>query len=231
MPVGATGSVVTCNEQSKGAAAEPLRGRFALTSAYTKSYVSFGDVNADAFDFDLGENVDFERLAVVAENDFFFGKYTFSVVAGGVLAGTLSSREATYTVDPGWLVAANLSWRVFEEKGNAPYVLLNVSLGAMGASTSFRDLRGRYYGFDFRFGLTAGKTFEHVFSPYLAFRIFGGPILWDMGDGALTLGSDRYHVQPALGFVVILPGGGDFFVEGSPVGEQAASLGVGWAYF
>ncbi len=230
MPVGATGSVVSCNESDKSAP-RPLRGRAALTMAYTRSYLSFGSGSIEDADFSLDQNVTFERMAFALEADFFIGKFSVSLIAGGVPIGELRTRDRTYTMAPGWLVGAAVSWRVVEEKEKGPYILFNASLGALGSKTAYEDLRGEYYGFDFRFGATAGKTFGGWFSPYLAARVFGGPILWDQGDGTLRLGSDRFHIQPAVGAVLILPEHVDLFVEGNLVGEQGASLGIGWSYF
>jgi hypothetical protein len=72
-----------------------------------------------------------------------------------------------------------------------------------------------------------GKTFARLIRPYLAFRAFGGPVIFSDGDVTL-LGTDRYHVQAALGLSAVLPRGFDAFAEIAPGPERAVAFGAGF---
>jgi hypothetical protein len=86
-----------------------------------------------------------------------------------------------------------------------------------------------YNAFDLRVGVAVGKTFLDVLSPYLAARLFGGPILWEL-EGEDVTGTDQHHVQIAFGLAASLPRGFDLFAEGAPFGERAATVGAGVAF-
>lgn len=165
----------------------------------------------------------------MATSDLYAGKFTVTLGAGGVFAGTLLSERGAFDVDTGWLAALGLGWRVLAEEEIVPYVLLGATLGVTSARTALGTERGGYLGIDFRFGATVGKTFFGWLSPYASLRVFGGPVIWtDRGES--RLGTDRYHVQGALGAVFILPESLDLFLEGSPGGEQGGFGGFGWRY-
>ena len=82
------------------------------------------------------------------------------------------------------------------------------------------------YAFDIRVGLTVGKTFWNVLSPYAAVRAFGGPVIWKLA-GETRTGTDLHHFQIAAGMVSSLPRGVDLFAEIAPLGERAVTLGGG----
>ncbi len=188
-------------------------------------------VFSDALDVEL------ERVAVVASTDVFLrDRLSLQIAAGGMLAGTMRGDDGVdRDVGPGWLLAGGPTWRVLDGvEGAQPYLMLSLSFGATGTRTRAdppevaRPLRGDYLGIDARFGATVGKTFGDVFSPYLAARAFGGPVLWVEGDQD-RLGTDRYHVQIAAGAALLL-GPVDVFVEGAPLGERGLSAGLGLSY-
>ncbi|NUP11440.1 MAG: hypothetical protein HOW73_35795 [Polyangiaceae bacterium] len=165
----------------------------------------------------------------------FVGKFTVTLAAGSLFRGSLEAPEGTHVVEPGWIGAAGLSWRVLEDEGALPYVVLSASIGAASAATKLRDERGDYVGLDFRFSATAGKTFFGWLSPYVSLRGFGGPIFWFVDDEAsddrkIRFGTDKYHFQGAVGAAFILPENLDLFVEGQPGAEQGALGGLGWRY-
>lgn len=203
----------------KGDAAPSLAGRTSVTGAFTRSYLLF----------DGEDDATFNRWAVVAASDLFVGKFTVTLGAGALFAGRLDTPEGTWQMDQGWLAAAGLSWRVLDGAGSLPYIVLSASLGGAGASTRLDEQRGDYYGLDFRFGATLGKTFAGWFSPYASLRAFGGPIFWFVED-ELRWGTDKFHFQGALGTVFILPEGFDLFVEAQPGAEMGGLAGVGWRY-
>lgn len=199
------------------------RGRISLAAGWSRSHLSFE--GADAY---------FDKPSIVAASDIYAGKFTITFGVGGLALGSLVTERERYDVDAGWIGAAGLSWSVLAEDEDLPYVVLSALLGATRASVRSQSIdgpaaHGSYLGLDVRFGATVGKTFFGWLSPYAAARVFGGPVIWSQGDGS-KLGSDRFHVQGALGVVFILPEHLDLFIEGSPGGEQGGFGGIGWRY-
>ncbi|EYF00899.1 hypothetical protein [Chondromyces apiculatus] len=153
--------------------------------------------------------------------------------AGGGVShgGSLRVAGVDHEFHPGWLATVGGSYRVFQGEGAAPFVLLTASFGASGAPTqergaSTRTDTERYLAIDARLGALAGWTFFDTLTPYLAARVFGGPIFWRFQGRDIT-GTDRYHYQLALGTTVLLPGGFNVSAEGIPLGERGLSVGVG----
>ena len=75
----------------------------------------------------------------------------------------------------------------------------------------------------------AGWTLWDMFTPYLAARVFGGPVFWQTRpSGDPQIGTDRYHYQLATGLSAQLPGRVYVTAEWAPLGEPAlgAELGV-----
>jgi hypothetical protein len=183
--------------------------------------------------------VSVERLAVTASADYRLSpETTFGLGAGAGLGGvigvtTTGARNPTrFLVLPGWEVTASYSRRLLDGRGKKPFLVLGLSGGGSGAWTRQEILAGptpatsTLYAFDFRAGLTVGKTLWNKLSPYAAVRAFGGPILWGY-QGQTVFGTDLYHFQLGAGLVTVLPRGFDMFVEGVPLGERAVTLGVG----
>ncbi len=191
-----------------------------MAGGYSRSQLIFFDGETEAT---------LEHGSVVATNDFYAGKFTVTLAAGAFLNGSLDAGGAPYELGPGWLTSVGLSWRVLNETTDIPYVVLSTTLGGLGTRTMRNDERGDYYGIDFRFGGSVGKTFAGWFSPYAALRVFGGPVLWVVNDETIV-GTDKFHVQGSLGAVFLLPQSLDFFFEGSPGGEQGVFGGFGVRY-
>lgn len=219
---------MTCSgtDDPTAVAPRPLRGRSSLTAAFTRSYLSF----------EGRDDATFDRWAWVAGSDLYFGRFTLSLSAGGLLDAAIDTevdgfqtQRAVHALEPGWLASAGLSWRVLDDKAALPYIVLTASIGGAHAATRLRDERGDYIGLDFRFGATLGKTFFGWFSPYTALRVFGGPIFW-VTEEETKLGTDKFHFQAGLGAVFILPENVDLFIEGQPGAEQGAFGGVGFRY-
>jgi hypothetical protein len=174
------------------------------------------------------------RTAVSASFDYQLNATTtLSFGAGAGTGGSLKARGNRYVIEPGWLATASYARRLVDGAGSLPFVILGLSFGASGASTRLPVApeagSAPYYAFDFRGGITVGKTFFQVLSPYAAARLFGGPVLWKIA-GELALGTDVNHYQLAAGLVTALPRGVDVFVEGAPLGERSVSLGGGLSF-
>ena len=174
------------------------------------------------------------RRAVSASFDYQLNPTTtLSFGAGAGLGGSLTERGAHHAIGPGWLATGSYARRLVDGAGSLPFVLLGFSFGASGATTRLSSApdaeSAPLYAFDFRAGITVGKTFYNVLSPYAAVRLFGGPVIWKL-DGDLALGTDVNHYQLAAGLVTALPRGFDVFVEGAPLGERALALGGGYSF-
>jgi hypothetical protein len=181
-----------------------------------------------------------QKTAVAFGTDLVLGdRFSLQIAAGSIVDGSLRRTSGRASVPvralgPGWLGALSASWTVVAQKGWVPFVILSATVAGNGAAlreepTARPGARGRFYGVDFRFGASVGETFAGVLSPYLALRVFGGPAIMAEG-GSTSVGTDKYHVQPALGAVVLLGRGVDLFAEGAPVLERSLSLGLGLRY-
>jgi hypothetical protein len=217
--------VIHCSGEGDGAAAG-VAPRFRVGASYGAA----------------GTNLLFEgairtamvRTALSASFDYQLRPTTtLSFGAGVGTGGSLTAHGVHYSIDPGWLVTSSYARRLVDGAGARPFVILGLSFGASGASTHVSAARNAasapFYAFDFRAGITVGKSFFNVLSPYAAARLFGGPVIWKL-EGATALGTDVYHYQLAAGLVTALPRGFDVFVEGAPLGERAFALGGGRSF-
>lgn len=222
-PVGATG-IVACSSGkpgSQGSSASTFHA--SVTGGYSYTDLVFFD----------GAEIGFSKASVLASSDFLLSsRVLLSIGAGGVFFGELALPHASdRALSPGWIGSFAATFRVVEDKGYVPYVLLTGSAGVLRAAireepTDRPGIRGTYTGVDLRFGVTVGKTFANVVSPYVAARVFGGPVIWSEG-GTDALGSDLYHFQPAVGLSLVLPAHMDLFAEGQPWFERGFTVGVG----
>lgn len=196
---------------------------------------SFG-VFGSGLSFIDGPSVGIERRALTASFEYRVRPdMTFGGGAGAGLGGLFTVGNERHKVNPGWLIAATWSRRLVDPVGNKPFVLLGLSLGASGASTRQEGTGTKVpetaslYAVDVRVAVTVGKTFWGVLSPYASARAFGGPVFWQYRDHNVV-GGDKYHFQLALGMVTALPRGFDVFVDGSPLGERALTMGLGKSF-
>lgn len=201
-----------------------------MTGGYTYTDLVFLD----------GSELGFSKASALYSSDFLLSpSVLLSVGAGGVFFGELELpkdllRGGDRSLSPGWIASFAATFRVLKDEGALPYVLLTASASAMRSaireaptelSGSTAGARGSYTGIDLRFGVTVGKTFANVVSPYVAARLFGGPVIWTEQDD--ELGSDLYHFQPALGVALVLPAHLDLFAECQPWFERGFTVGVG----
>jgi hypothetical protein len=177
-----------------------------------------------------------ERRAVSASLDIQLAPAHSLAIGGGAgLGGVVEMEGRRFDLRPGWHFTASWTWRLLDGKGNLPFLLGSLTIGGSGAR-SVEEARGArapetstWLAFDARLGITVGKTFWEVLSPYAAVRGIGGPVIWHY-RGELVTGSDPRHVQAALGMVTALPEGVDLFVEVAPLGERGVTIGAGKAF-
>lgn len=170
-----------------------------------------------------GTRVSVEQLAATATVGHFGSpRFGWSVTAGGILAGQIDDRD----VSGGGTVAGTVSLLPLYEGARRPFVGLTATFGTAYARAQGDDeMQHSWWALDLRGGVTVGKTIAERWVPYLSARVFAGPVFWHRA-GDDVVGADRYHVTVGAGLIVRLPGGIDATVEGMPLGEQSAALGV-----
>ena len=73
--------------------------------------------------------------------------------------------------------------------------------------------------------MSVGWSLGEAWSPYLAVRAFGGPVLWKQDD-VRVLGTDLYHVSVAAGFNLTVKNRVSVFFDGAFVGLRGLSGGL-----
>jgi hypothetical protein len=188
-------------------------------------------VFATDLSFASGADAYIERRAATASLSYRLSDTLSAQLGlGATLGGRFVFRQDRLTLDPGWIVSLAGSWRVYGKGPSDPFVIVSGAAAASGGAT--RDAAGEtadLFAFDLRISAIAGKTFFNVLSPYIALRAFGGPVLWKH-RGEDQFGGDKYHFQIGAGLLVALPGRFDAFAEVVPVGERAATLGIGYSF-
>ena len=144
-------------------------------------------------------------------------RFTLVGGAGGLLGGSVG--QAGF--GGGALAFVGASYRALAAGGAVPLV----SVGITAAAAYARAAGDSFTSTDLKVAVSAAWPIAGVFAPYLAAAAFGGPIFYRGG-----IRGDRYHYQAIAGATVVLPGGFDLFVEGSPVGARSLSGGIGLTY-
>ena len=154
---------------------------------------------------------------------------------GGVTGGSMQVDDelgvADIDIGAGWIGSLSGSYNVLDGTDDWPFLVLTLTVGAASAQTTAPPPRtsGRLFALDLRFGAGFGYTLANTFSPYVAARVFGGPVEWEL-DGEDITGSDKHHYQLGGGLVVSLPANLDLYAEGVPLGERAVTAGLGFTY-
>jgi hypothetical protein len=179
-----------------------------------------------------GDKADLELSSVSLAASYPIGeKTTLRGGIGSILDGELRPESGTvHEFEPGGLAFAGLNYNSSEGQGSKPSLDLSAQFGVTWAETVEQgtDLRADYFAADFRLGAQTTWTVGSRFFPYLAARVFGGPVSWEYEGESLT-GSDVHHYQVAAGAAVSL-GPAVLFAEWAPLGEQALSAGIGSAW-
>lgn len=145
-----------------------------------------------------------ERHAVMASFEHPLPKrWTLELGAGSLLGGFLDTPTGRATYSPGVLADASLSHLIIPSTGYArPFVLLSFTLAGVWAQTHLEGVTSDYVAFDFSAAVAAGASIKfarHSITPFLAGRLFGGPVFWTY-QGSSVLGTDayKYSLGPGL---------------------------------
>jgi len=161
------------------------------------------------------------------------GHWTLEFGAGSLLAGFLETPTGRATFQPGVLAGVSLSHLVLASSGYAkPFILTSFALAGVWSRTTGAS-SADYFAFDFSFDVATGivlKVGRQAISPFLAGRVFGGPVFWHY-QGQDVTGGDAYHYSlgPGLAFSFEHSRVGLSF-GGSVFGEKNAKAGVSLAF-
>lgn len=182
--------------------------------------------------FDDNREVDVEMTTVSLSGAWLINdSWTVRAGLGVILDGELKpDAGTTHDVKPGGLAAVGLEYRALIGDGYTPFIDLSLFLSGSWTETvdPITDSKTSYFASDIRLGARAGWNVKGNIFPYVAARVFGGPVKWEL-DGEDVTGTDIHHYQLALGTAVQL-GQVGVYVEWAGLGEQALSAGLSMAW-
>ena len=178
--------------------------------------------------FDKDREVDVEMTTVSLTAAWLINdRWTVRAGMGVILDGELKPETGTiHDVKPGGLTAVGLEYLAHIGEGYTPFINLSLFLSSSWSATvdPITDGKTNYFASDFRLGARAGWTVNGNLFPFVAARVFGGPVQWEL-EGENVIGTDTHHYQLVLGTVVQLSPVG-VYVEWAGFGEQALSAGL-----
>ena len=145
---------------------------------------------------------------------------------GAVVDGALFNETRSLHFRPGFVGTLQAGVLVMRGQGALPFIESSINLSVShGALLDDADTASSWTAIDVRLGATTGWRIADVWVPYVALRVFGGPVLWREG-GVERVGSDSHHFQVAVGSTLSVFGV-DLFVDwGLPIGESGLAAGV-----
>ena len=162
---------------------------------------------------------------------YAFGQgWSIAAAFGAILDGSLSVGERQLSFEPGFVGTLQAGVILMEADGALPFIESTLNLSAsLGSLEEASGERQGWTALDLRLGVTTGWRIAEVWFPYIAIRVFGGPVFWSDGGSERT-GSDSHHFQLALGSSVSFHGV-DLFVDwGLPIGETSLAGGLGFHF-
>jgi hypothetical protein len=157
----------------------------------------------------------------------FGERFTLSLAAGAILDGELRGQGSVYDIGPGFLASLTAAYRLLGGPGKNPFLTLTLGYGMSFSET--HEIGGaredeRLMAADTRLGALFGVTLFDFWSPYLAARIFGGPVNWQR-RGEDRTGSDRHHYAIGLGSSFAVAPTLSIVLEAIPLGERTYGAG------
>lgn len=226
--VGSSVSACTINleDYSHTGQVEAPRFRAGLGYGLTATRIKFKSRESD-------ERDTLKQRRMVALGLFDFRptpRFGLSLGAGGLLGGYMLDQGKTYTFNPGFVGVLGGNYIAVNADGAIPFVLLSAQLsGLFSSAATLENTRTRYQAFDLRVGAQVGWNVGAGISPFVAARLFGGPISWQL-NGQAVIGTDAYHYQLGLGLSAVIARHFDLYIEGVPLGERGAVFGAGWTF-
>jgi len=189
--------------------------------------LGYGSMNS-TIRFDDDQEVDLEMTTISMSAAWLINEKWAVRAVGGVLVdgGLQPDSQSTHEFDPGGLIAFGVEYRASESQGTKPSVDLSLFLGASWSNTTAPDTDDKtsYFAGDARLGARFGWIIKDKTFPYVAARVFGGPVSWKINGEDVT-GTDVHHYQMAAG-VGTRVGKVGMFAEWAALGEKAISLGM-----
>ena len=157
-------------------------------------------------------------------------KWSIRTGLGLVYDGTLTpDNTPAFAVKSGGVVAVGLEYFYHRGEGYSPSLDFSVFVSASSATIENPTTQNKtnYFSSDLRVGGRASWNINAKVFPYVAGRVFGGPVSWEL-DGIDVIGTDIHHYQFALGTAIQFGSLGTF-VEWAGLGEKAWSIGLSYA--
>jgi hypothetical protein len=153
---------------------------------------------------------------------------SLQVGAGAILGGSLDDAAGRHRLAPGVAATAGLTWLVLPPREGGPFVAASAALSLAAARTAAGEAGpgAPFRAADLALSASAGWPIGGWLAPYLAAKVFGGPVRWERGGAAVT-GTDLHHYQVAAGLAVALPARFDLLAEWAPLGARAVTVAVG----
>lgn len=133
----------------------------------------------------------------------------------------------SWEIRPGVVWSLTVARRYFGTRPQIPFLLVVGTFSGSSTSTlraSDRERAG-LHAFDVKGDVSVGWTIGEAWSPYLAVRGFGGPVVWKVDDRAV-IGTDLYHVSVAAGFNLGIAERVSLYFDGAFVGMRGLSGGA-----
>lgn len=201
----------------------------------SKLQIGLGTSSLDStlkFDDDDKTEVDVEMNTVSLSASWRLNdKWSLRAGAGVILEGELTPKKShKYEIDSGWMVSVGAEYLGYIGEDFIPTIdySLFISTSASKIKDSVTDQESDYNSFDLRLGTRASWNLDDKLFPYVAARLFGGPVNWEL-NGEDVLGSDIHHYQVALGAAARF-GKMSVFTEWAGIGEKSLSAGLSYSF-
>ena len=150
--------------------------------------------------------------------------------AGVLAGGDLLFEGRRHTIEPGGTAAFSASRELLGDTRGHMFLTTGWSAAFTLAPTRspFGD-RGLYAALDFSFSGALGITIGNVWSPYLAARVFGGPVWFTAVDRAAP-GHDPDHHSMGFGSVFTFPRNLELGIDLAVVGARGLTVQGGFNF-
>jgi hypothetical protein len=200
----------------------PAGFRLALSGGWAGSTLKLSD----------GTEADFEQETVLASLSWRRSPtFTLQASAGALLGGYVQDLDGRHPFDPGLVLQLSGTWLIKPPRDGGPFVVASLGLSFLHATTQAGPgfPSAGFTAADAFASASAGWPIAGVLSPYLAGKLFGGPVWWHRASGPVTA-TDAHHYQLAAGVAAALPGKFDLLTEVAPLGERAVTVAVGRSF-